>query len=117
MMLPDAFQNWGEMKSSPYPAEIPKTALVFRAYEGVDYSGDMVPYLRSLILELSLKSGAQYQVFLFVEIQDEDADIYSDRDVYDQKLQQVVPPEFQSITYLWNKRLLREWYPYIERHK
>jgi hypothetical protein len=63
--------------------------------------------------ELSLKTGAEYQVFLLVEVRDSTMKIDTDRLVYDKIVKSAVPPEFRHITQLYSPRALLAFYPLI----
>lgn len=73
-------------------------------------------YLRSLIMELSLHSGAEYEVFLLVHVLDDSIPISSDADIQHLK-DSNIPPEFHDITVFFNNELLSNWYPKIDEHK
>ncbi|KAK5133930.1 hypothetical protein LTR08_007159 [Meristemomyces frigidus] len=88
-----------------------RTALLIRTWEGYDYTENDLQAIRALVTELSLLSGGEYQVFLFVNVKDINADIFNNQQVYDDILKQNVPRELQSISILWNERICEEWYP------
>jgi len=90
-----------------------RTALLIRTWEGYDYTENDIQAIRALVTELSLLSGGEYQVFLFVNVKDKNADIFNNQQVYDDILKQNVPRELQSISILWNERICEEWYPKI----
>lgn len=90
-----------------------RTALLIRTWEGYDYTENDLQAIRALITELSLLSGGEYQVYLFVNVKDANADIFTNRAVYDDILKQNVPRELQSIAILWNERICSEWYPLV----
>jgi hypothetical protein len=67
-------------------------------------------------MELSLHSGAEYEVFLLVHVLDDSISISSDADI--QRLKESnIPEEFWGITVFFNNEMLRNWYPKIEEHK
>lgn len=90
-----------------------RTALLIRTWEGYDYTDNDLQAIRALITELSLLSGGEYQVFLFVNVKDKNADIFNNQQVYDDIIKQNVPRELQSIAVLWNERICEEWYPKV----
>ncbi|KAI9684997.1 MAG: hypothetical protein M1822_005389 [Bathelium mastoideum] len=90
-----------------------RTAILIRVWEGYDYTDNDIQAIRSMITELSLLSGGEYQVFLFVNIKDYNADIYENQDVHDDFLRRTVPEELRDIAILWTEKVTREWYPYV----
>ena len=89
-----------------------RTALIIRAESGKEYTENEKQNIRSLITELSLRSGGEYQVFLLVLIK-EDLPIWSDKTVYEKAVQDNVPQEFWDMTSLWNEGAVKEKYPKI----
>lgn len=94
-----------------------RTAVIFRGWADYDFKGTILPYLRSLITELSLQSGGEYEVFLLVHTKDSNLEIFSDSNLYYSLLDHVVPPELRSMTFLWSEALLEAWYPKVPEHK
>lgn len=94
-----------------------KTAVIFRGWADYEFKGSILPYLRSLITELSLQSGGEYEVFLLVHIKDSNLDMFSDPDIYYTLLEEAVPPELRGITFLWSEALLEAWYPKVPAHE
>ena len=108
-------RHWHEFEPSR------RTAIVVRAWRGYQYMPEDLHYLRSLVAETTLKTGAEYQVILLVDMKDYEGyenDIFSSDEAYKKGLEDAgVPPEFQSIALLWDVRLLQSWYPMIEEHR
>lgn len=98
------------------PAENPKhhhrTALLIRAWSGYHYTENDLQSIRSLITELSLFSGGEYQVFLLVNIKNKTLDL-DDTETRQTLLEQYVPHEFHGISILWNEKILESWYPHV----
>ncbi|KAL9094406.1 MAG: hypothetical protein Q9165_003256 [Trypethelium subeluteriae] len=90
-----------------------RTAILIRVWEGYDYTDNDIQAIRSMISELSLFSGGEYQVFLFVNVKDYNADIYENQDVHDDFLRRTVPEELRDIAILWTEKVTHEWYPYV----
>lgn len=88
-----------------------RSALILRAYSGKQYTENDKQIIRSLITELSLKSGGEYEVFLLVQVKDDSIPIWSNDDSYRFAIQAAVPEEFWGITVLWNDAMMRAWYP------
>jgi hypothetical protein len=108
-------RHWHEFEPSR------RTAIVVRTWRGYQYMPEDLYYLRSLIAETTLKTGAEYQVILLVDMKDYegyDNDIFASEEAYQKGLQDAgIPPEFQSIAILWTERLLKSWYPLIGEHR
>lgn len=93
-----------------------RTALLIRAWAGYNYTENDLESIRSLITELSLLSGGEYQVFLFVNIKDSVADL-NDRTKHQRLLDRHVPRELHSISILWNEQIMEDWYPKVGNWK
>ncbi|GAB1318050.1 Glycosyltransferase Family 34 [Madurella fahalii] len=110
-----AVRHWHEFQPSR------RTAIVVRVWRGYKYMPEDLYYLRSLVAETTLKSGGEYQVILLVDMKDYDGyenEIFASKEAYEQGLQDAgVPPEFQSITLLWDNRLLDSWYPEVTERR
>ncbi|KAF2721080.1 hypothetical protein K431DRAFT_285127 [Polychaeton citri CBS 116435] len=90
-----------------------RTALLIRTWENYTYTDNDVQAIRSLITDLSLGSGGEYQVFLFVNMKSEELDFWNDKSVYEKVVRQQVPKEFWDIAVLWNEQVCKEWYPKV----
>lgn len=121
--------RFGYRKDSPFPEvrhwhefePTRRTAIVVRVWKGYEYMPEDLYYIRSLIAETSLKSGGEYQVILLVDMKDYEGyepEIFASREAYEQGLKDAgVPPEFLSISILWDNRLLNSWYPDVPEHR
>ncbi|KAI0107188.1 hypothetical protein GGR51DRAFT_158942 [Nemania sp. FL0031] len=94
-----------------------RTALLLRTYTGKDYNENDKQVIRSLITELSLRSGGLYQVYLFVHVKDNAYAIWDDEGTYQYVLQQNVPAEFRDIAVLWNDEAVQAMYPKLDPDK
>lgn len=94
----------------------PRSAVLIRSWQNVLWSPDHREYLRAMIMELSLHSGAEYEVFLLVHIKDDELPIFSDAKTV-RELRQSIPLEFRNIALFFNNKLLEAWYPKIEEHR
>ncbi|KAI1760439.1 hypothetical protein GGR53DRAFT_509745 [Hypoxylon sp. FL1150] len=94
-----------------------RTAVLLRTYTGKLYSENDQQVIRSLITELSLRTGGQYQVFLFVHVKDTAYAIWDDEGTYQYVLDKNVPPEFRDIAVLWNDEATQTMYPKIDPKK
>lgn len=88
-----------------------RTAILLRSYTGKDYTENDKQVIRALVSELSLKTGGQYEVFLLVQVKDNNLRIFDDDEVYQSVLSQSVPAEFRSMTILWNDEVVWNLYP------
>ena len=109
-------RHWHEFEPSR------RTAIVVRTWRGYDYRPEDMYYLRSLVAETALKGGAEYQVILLVDMKDAEGgyegNIFASEEAYKKGMADAgVPREFQSMTLLWDTRLLQSWYPEIEEHR
>ncbi|KAM5352332.1 hypothetical protein ACJ41O_005055 [Fusarium nematophilum] len=89
----------------------PRTAILLRSYTGKDYTENDKQNIRALVSELSLKTGGEYEVFLLVQVKENDLRIFDDDEVYQSVLSRSVPPEFRSMTILWNDEVVWNLYP------
>ncbi|KAK8052759.1 hypothetical protein PG996_012060 [Apiospora saccharicola] len=98
-------------QSGQKAAKEQRTALLIRTYTGKTYSDNDKHILRSLISELSLRTGGQYQVFLLVQVKDNDLPIWEKYEAYRQVVLNSVPLEFADMTILWDDQVVRSMYP------
>lgn len=91
----------------------PRSALLIRTWDEYVYEENDKQAIRALINELSLQSGGEYHVFLFVNVKNSDLPIFTDDKLYQECLQRYVPEEFRDIAILWTEELFRQWYPQV----
>lgn len=89
-----------------------RTALLLRSWTGKNYTENDKQNIRSLVTELSLRSGGEYQVYLLVQVKQK-LPLWTDSAVYDKVLHDNIPIEFQDMTILWDDAKMKEWYPLI----
>ncbi|KAH6649911.1 hypothetical protein F5144DRAFT_26838 [Chaetomium tenue] len=87
----------------------PRTALLLRSFSGKEYTDNDKEVIRSLVTELNLRTGGEFEVFLFVHIKDEHRQIWTD-DAYNKALEEHVPAEFRSMSVLWNEPAVNSMY-------
>lgn len=90
-----------------------RTAFLIRSNSTQIYTDNDKQNIRSLITELSLRSGGEYQVFLVVEVLDSNFPIFSSTTAYEYALSTFIPTEFQNMTILYNSEILHESYPLL----
>lgn len=86
---------------NPDSAPEKRTAILIRSYTDKQYSENDKQVLRSMVQELSLQSGGEYEIFLLVHVKDDSIPI-NEEEVRVQVLQDNIPPEFWNMTILWN---------------
>lgn len=96
------------------PAYHSRTAIIIRSYTSMNWTPSQRQYLRSLIMELALHSGGEYQLFLLVDVK-VPIDLHDTRAMQRLKTESI-PAEFHDITVLFNEQVLKEWYPRIDEH-
>ncbi|KAK1754537.1 hypothetical protein QBC47DRAFT_219875 [Echria macrotheca] len=100
----------GFFANQTFKAREARTALLLRSYTGKHYSDNDKQVIRSLITELSLQTGGEYEVFLFLHVKD-DTDIWASEEIYQQVIETHVPCEFWNMTILWNTEKVKQEYP------
>lgn len=103
----------GSQNLKPYQ---PRSAVLIRAWHSMLWTANHREYLRALIMELALHSGAEYEVFLLIHVKDEELPIFSDAKTI-QRLRKSIPAEFRNMALFFNDKLLEAWYPKIAEHR
>ena len=93
-----------------------RTAVLFRLHDKFKYTTDAVRTMRSIIMELSLQSGGEYEVFLLVQVKDTSLPIFQNHDEYERTRRSLVPKEFLNMTILWSEALWGKLYPKVPGH-
>ncbi|QSZ32977.1 hypothetical protein DSL72_002561 [Monilinia vaccinii-corymbosi] len=91
-----------------------RTAIMLRSYSGKKWNENDKQNVRSLITELALRSGGEYEVFLLVHIRNSTIAIEDDEG-YIEALHENVPKEFHDIAALWNEAYVQGFYPLIPK--
>ena len=94
-----------------------RTAVVLRTWLGMEYTEDDIYYIRSIIMELSLLSGAEYEVILLVDAKSIDLPHPADTVGLDGLKKKSLPRELQDLAVFFNARILKDWYPKIDVHE
>jgi len=108
--VPDGDQQQSHVHNGN-SSTISRTVVVLRAWSGLEYTPAVRLYIRSLVSELSLHSGGEYDVHLLVEAKDRDEPIWTSKAAYDEVLAEIVPEEFRSMATLWSQDLMKLIYP------
>ncbi|KAH7396328.1 hypothetical protein BKA66DRAFT_596993 [Pyrenochaeta sp. MPI-SDFR-AT-0127] len=90
-----------------------RTAILIRAWTGYHYEENDITAIRAMISELSLQSGGEYQVILYVHVKDRTIPIFEDQREYNRILRENVPEELQDIAVLWSESIFPKWYPKV----
>ncbi|KAJ5478145.1 hypothetical protein N7530_003654 [Penicillium desertorum] len=93
----------------------PRSALLIRAWHGLNWKPHHSEYLRALIMELSLHTGGEYQIYLLCHVKENEMPIFSDIKTIN-RLRNSIPKEFRNMALFFNNKLLEAWYPKIEEH-
>ncbi|GIK02933.1 hypothetical protein Aspvir_006998 [Aspergillus viridinutans] len=86
-----------------------RSAVLLRTYIGKKYFENDLQVIRSMVTELALQTGGQYQVFLLLHVKDESLDI-TQEEVHQTVLEENIPREFWDMTVLWNTPMVTERY-------
>lgn len=89
-----------------------RTAVLLRSSSSKNYTDNDLQNMRSLVTELSLRSGGEYTVYLLVNATNSDKPIWSD--ALEEARRVNVPKEFQGITIVWNQAMMEKFYPKSE---
>ncbi|KAF1940214.1 hypothetical protein EJ02DRAFT_456267 [Clathrospora elynae] len=87
-----------------YNKLLPRTAVLLRTWWDYEYDDEDIMYLRSLISELSIASGGEYQVHFLIHVKDDNKQIWADENVYQDVLKNALPAEFAGMGTLWSER-------------
>ncbi|CAG8407009.1 unnamed protein product [Penicillium salamii] len=94
-----------------------RSAVILRASDNMRWTPSHAQYLRSLIMELSLHSGSEYQVFFLIDVHNPSIDLENDEEAIQSLKQKIVPAEFRNMTVFFYERLLERWYPKLDEHR
>ncbi|KAL4784727.1 hypothetical protein BJX76DRAFT_356714 [Aspergillus varians] len=100
------------------PQPRPRMAVMLRAWHDMEWTPNLKQYVRSLIMELALHTGAEYEVFILLHIRDESIVIdWQDEAGLRNLRAAFIPPEFQDMAILFNDPTLHSWYPRLDEHR
>lgn len=84
--------------------KVSRSALVIRVWDEYRWREEDIMYLRSLISELSLGSGGEYDVHLLVQVKNEgNSPVFADAEAYQKHAKECVPEEFSGIVTFWSE--------------
>ncbi|KAK5252750.1 hypothetical protein LTS03_007684 [Exophiala xenobiotica] len=93
-----------------------RTAILIRVWTGAKWTADAVMNIRAMIAEASLASGGKYQVFLLLHVKDENVPLFVGEDEPQATIAKHIPPEFRSLTEVWNHAQIRSLYSNLAEH-
>lgn len=99
----------GKLNTRENTAHEARSAVLLRTYTGKKYTENDKQVIRSLISELSLRSGGEYEVFLLLHVRDDSVNIWDDKERQN-VLDTHIPKEFHSITKVWNDQAVWDIY-------
>ncbi|KAK2005511.1 hypothetical protein LZ32DRAFT_664323 [Colletotrichum eremochloae] len=99
----------GKLNTGDHTEHEARTAVLLRTYTGKKYTENDKQVIRSLISELSLRSGGEYEVFLLLHVRDDSVNIKDDKERQN-ILDTHIPKEFHSITKPWNDQAVWDIY-------
>lgn len=103
----------------------PRTAIVLRSWDVFNWTADELHNVRSLISELSLASGGEYEVFILMQTRNgSDHSVSAKLSSYDRKASNKyipkgsgtktpLPDELRPLTEYWNEAQCKEAYPKV----
>lgn len=96
----------------------PRSTVLLRVWDNMEWTTDLKQYIRSVIMELSLLTGAEYEVFLLVHVKNNEIQTDPNDEKAVRRLKEsFVPAGFRDMAVLFNDKTLEAWYPEIEEHR
>ncbi|KAJ5667456.1 hypothetical protein N7507_003320 [Penicillium longicatenatum] len=93
-----------------------RTAVVLRSWINKVYTANDIYFIRSMVMELSLLSGAEYEVILLIDSTGTELPNPADLEGMDRFKKDHLPEELQDIAVFFNEKILADWYPKIDVH-
>jgi len=93
---------------------LPRTAILIRTWHDFPYNDEHLIYLRSLIAELAIRSGAEFSIHFLIHVKDANAQIWADGEMYQRVLNEALPAEFRGMGTLWSEPQMQLLYPGME---
>jgi hypothetical protein len=96
----------------------PRQAVVLRGHEKFKWRPNDFLYTRSLIAELSLASGGEYEIIFMIQLNGhEHADLtasdFQNSSIVDPLKERYVPAEFRDLVIFFNTNVLKDTYPAV----
>lgn len=109
----------GRYKTPPSdPRHKARSAVILRAWHDMEWTDNLKQSVRSLVMELSLHSGAEYEVFILCHVKDASIPLNTDDAEAMRNLKsRFIPREFQEMAVLFNDKTLESWYLDINDHR
>ncbi|KAI3266490.1 hypothetical protein CBS147309_6207 [Penicillium roqueforti] len=95
---------------------VPRTAVILRSWIGMKYTENDLYHIRSMLMELSLYSGAEYELILLIDCQGEKLPEETDYAAWKAFKAKHLPQELRSLAVWFNEEMLNDWYPGIDVH-
>jgi hypothetical protein len=71
--------------------------------------------MRAMMRELALDTGGRFQVFLLVNVKDNDLNLFNEK-IYSKTIEGSVPQWLRDMAFLWNESTPHEWFPEVKEH-
>jgi hypothetical protein len=94
-----------------------RSAVIMRTWIGMNFTSQDLQNIRATVMELSLFSGGEYEVFIMIDAQESGLPDISDEDGVKRLKESHLPPELHNMVVYFNDEILRDWYPQLENHK
>ncbi|KAJ5719675.1 hypothetical protein N7493_007253, partial [Penicillium malachiteum] len=94
----------------------PRTAVILRTWIDKKYTPNDILFIRSMVMELSLHSGGEYEIILLVDSKDVELPEPGDKPGMEEFKKSHLPEELQDIAVFFNEKMLADWYPKIDVH-
>lgn len=118
--LPGQFTSRGDRsreRSSGYKS---RSAVIIRVWHDMPWTENFKHYIRSVSMELSLHSGAEYEVLILVHVRAGVSLYFPNGKIDDVAINRLahthIPPEFHDMVMFFSERTLDEWYPEVGEH-
>ncbi|KAF3909909.1 hypothetical protein ABW21_db0209823 [Orbilia brochopaga] len=83
-----------------------RTALILRVWHTYRWTRLDYANLRSLITELNVNSGGEYDVHILMHVKDKTVPIWSDKQAYERVIEESIAAEFRGMVTLWNEKMM-----------
>lgn len=98
------------------PGVQPRNAVILRSWLGMKYTANDLHHIRPMVMELSLYSGGEYEVILFVDCQGKTLPGPRDTVAMESFKKRHLPAELREMAVVFNEKMLADWYPGIDTH-